>query len=126
MSEMRYNKNKAKRRLQLPSTPLKEEETIPPSKLVQNSEKPVTEPQESDLSADQLAIIFVCQRGHQSLISILQGVNSTRVPVGKPPLKEEKLRDLLEDLEKQGYLSTTEIHDQTTWIATPKAHALET
>ncbi|MFX0168045.1 MAG: hypothetical protein ACFE89_01705 [Candidatus Hodarchaeota archaeon] len=123
---MGYNKNKAKRRSQLPSTPLKEKETISPRELVPNSEKTVTEPQESDLSADQLAIIFVCQRGHQSLISILQGVNSTRVPVGKPPLKEEKLRDLLKDLENQGYLSTTEIHDQTTWIATAKANALET
>jgi hypothetical protein len=122
---MRYNENKAKPKAEVkPASPqsVKPKKTKKPSKDIESAETEITE---SDLSADQLAILFICQRGHQSLISILQGVNSTRVPVGKPPIKEEKLRTLLKDLESEGYLSTTEIHDQTTWIATPKARVLE-
>ena len=120
---MRYNENKTKRKGQ--SKPvLKKTET--PKESPKDIEDTRNDTQEQELSADQLAILFICQRGHQSLISILQGVNSTRVPVGKSPIKEAELRDLLKELEKKGYLTSTELHDQTTWITTPKAKALET
>ncbi len=80
---------------------------------------------EPELSADQQAVLFICQRGHQSFMSILQGVNSTRIPVGKTPLKEKEVRSLLDELEAQGFLAKAEIHDQTTWTATAKARELE-
>lgn len=121
---MRYNENKAKPQTQTKPVPIKPKSPKTPEEPLKESEKP--EIQESELSADQLAILFICHRGHQSLISILQGVNSTRVPVGKSPIKEAELRDLLKGLENKGYLSRTEIHDQTTWIATTKAKDLET
>ena len=121
---MRYNENKAKRKAQPKPAPPQSETPVAPKKTkVTKKKAPKTE--EPELSADQQAILFICQRGHQSLISILQGVNSTRVPVGKSPIQEADLRNLLEGLESDGYLSSTELHDQTTWIATPKARALE-
>jgi hypothetical protein len=121
--EMRYNENRVKQKGQ-PKPVQKKPET--PQETPKDIEESGAESQEAELSADQLAILFICHRGHQSLISILQGVNSTRVPVGKLPIKEAELRDLLKELEKEGYLTSTELHDQTTWIATPKAKALET
>jgi hypothetical protein len=121
---MRYNKNRAKPKAHIEPTPKKPEPSETPKEPLKKTKKP--EIQEPELSADQLAILFLCHRGHQSLISILQGVNSTRVPVGKSPIQEKELRDLLKELEKEGFLSRTELHDQTTWIATPKAKALET
>ena len=121
---MRYNENRAKPKAQTKPTPKKPEAPKKPKEPLKETKKP--EIQEPELSADQLAILFICQRGHQSLISILQGVNSTRVPIGKSPIKETELRDLLKGLEKEDFLTRTELHDQTTWIATPKAKALET
>jgi len=121
---MRYNENKANPPEQNKQVPKKPKPLKTTEEPIKESEKPETK--ESDLSADQLAILFICHRGHQSLISILQGVNSTRVPVGKSPIKEAELQGLLKVLENQGYLSRTEIHDQTTWISTTKAKDLET
>jgi hypothetical protein len=120
---MRYNENKVKQKAR-PKPVLKTPKA--PQEPLKDDRRIETGIQESDLSADQLAILFICQRGHQSLISILQGVNSTRVPIGKSPIKEAELQDLLKSLENEGFLSKTEIHDQTTWIATTKAKALET
>ncbi len=94
--------------------------------MLEKAGEVVAQRQEPDLSADQQAILFVCERGHQSFVSILQGVNSTRIPIGKPPLDERTVRSLLLELEKEGYLAKAEIHDQPTWTATEKARALET
>jgi hypothetical protein len=123
------NENKVKRKIQLRPVTVKRQEISLPKEILEKAEaaeaKEAVE-EESHLSADQLAILFVCQRGHQSFISVLQGVNSTRIPVGKKPLKEAEVRALLDDLETQGYLKKAEMHDQPTWAATEKARALET
>ncbi|MFX1575754.1 MAG: hypothetical protein ACFFCF_01130 [Promethearchaeota archaeon] len=123
------NENKVKRKIQLRPVTVKHQEISLPKEIIEKAEaaeaKEAVE-EESNLSADQLAILFVCQRGHQSFISVLQGVNSTRIPVGKKPLREAEVRALLDDLETQGYLKKAEIHDQPTWAATEKARALET
>jgi hypothetical protein len=123
------NENKVKRKIQLRRVAVKRQEISLPKEIIEKAEaaeaKEAVE-EESHLSADQLAILFVCQRGHQSFISILQGVNSTRIPVGKKPLKEAEVRALLDDLETQGYLKKAEMHDQPTWAATEKARDLET
>lgn len=123
------NENRVKRKVQLRRITVKRQEISLPKEIIEKAEaaeaKEAVE-EESHLSADQLAILFVCQRGHQSFISVLQGVNSTRIPVGKKPLKEAEVRALLDDLETQGYLKKAEMHDQPTWVATEKARALET
>jgi len=80
---------------------------------------------EQELNADQLAIIFVCQRGRQSLFDITRGVNSTRIPIGKDPIKEKEVQSILNKLEEKGYLSKAEISGQPTWVATTKAKDLE-
>ena len=77
------------------------------------------------LSADQAAILFLCQRGHQTLISLLHGVNSTRVPVGKSAIDEKTILPLLKQLEDQGYLTKSVIKDQPAWTVTTKARELE-
>jgi len=123
------NENKVKRKIQLKHVAIKRQEMSLPKDIVEHAEAATaaeTEGEESKLSADELAILFICQRGHQSFISILQGVNSTRVPVGMSPLKEDEVRKLLYELEVQGYLKKAEMHDQLTWTATAKARALET
>ena len=123
------NENKVKRKIQLKHVAVKRQEMSLPKDIVEHAKAATvaeTEGEESKLSADELAILFICQRGHQSFISILQGVNSTRVPVGMSPLKEDEVRKLLHELEIQGYLKKAEMHDQLTWTATAKARALET
>lgn len=82
------------------------------------------EGEEAKLSADQHAVLYICQRGHQSFISIYQGVNSTRVPIGKDPMKEDELHLILGELEAKGLLKKAEIHDQPTWTTTAKAQSL--
>jgi len=79
----------------------------------------------ASLSADQVAIVFLCQRGHQTLISLLQGVNSTRIPIGKSPIDEKAILPMLKELEEQGYLTKSAIKDQSAWTTTPKAQELE-
>lgn len=79
----------------------------------------------ASLSADEVTILFLCQRGHQTLISLLQGVNSTRIPVGKSPIDEKAILPMLKALEDQGYLTKSVINDQPAWTATPKARELE-
>ena len=120
------NENKVKRKVQLKRVNIKPREVKLPKEMLEKAEEVVAQKQEPDLSADQQAILFVCERGHQSFVSIFQGVNSTRIPIGKPPLDEKTVRSLLLELEKEGYLSKAELQDQPTWTATEKARALET
>lgn len=119
------NNNKVKRKVQLKHTTVKKQEVSLPKEMLEKAKQAEAQRSDPELSADQQAILFICQRGHQSFISILQGVNSTRIPVGKKPLSEKELRILLAALEKEDYLSKAEIHDQPTWTATPKARDLE-
>ena len=123
------DENRVKRKVQLKPVTVKRQESSLPKDIVQQAEAAVVteiKDDEAKLSADQLAILFICQRGHQSFISILQGVNSTRVPVGLSPLKEDAVRALLDELETEEYLKKAEMQDQPTWTATAKARALET
>jgi hypothetical protein len=123
------NENRVKRKVQLKPVAVKRQESSLPKEVIEQAEATVaaeTNGDETTLSADQLAILFICQRGHQSFISILQGVNSTRVPVGLKPLKEDEVRGLLDELEAEDYLKKAEMQDQLTWTATDKARALET
>lgn len=123
------NENKVKRKVQLKPVAVKSQAVSIPKEMIEQAEAAEAaeaKGEESQLTADQQAILFICQRGHQSFISILQGVNSTRVPIGKNPLKEAEVRTILSELESQGYLKKAEIHDQSTWTATAKARALET
>ncbi|MFX1565472.1 MAG: hypothetical protein ACFFCH_05730 [Promethearchaeota archaeon] len=123
------NENKVKRKIQLKPVAVKHQEVSIPKTIIEQAEAAEVaeaEGEESLLSADQQAILFICQRGHQSFISILQGVNSTRVPIGKSPLKEDEVRVILDELVSQGYLKKAEMHAQPTWTATAKARALET
>jgi hypothetical protein len=120
------NENKVKRKVQLKRVNIKPREVKLPKEILEKAEEVVAQKQEPDLSADHQAILFICERGHQSFVSILQGVNSTRIPIGKPPIDEKTLRSLLQELEKEGFLTKAEIQDQPTWTATEKARALET
>jgi hypothetical protein len=123
------NENKVKRKVQLKPVAVKSQVISIPKEMIEQAEAAEAaeaKGEESQLTADQQAILFICQRGHQSFISILQGVNSTRVPIGKKPLKEAEVRTILSELESQGYLKKAEMHDQSTWTATAKARALET
>ncbi len=122
------NENKVKRKIQLKPVGVKRQEVSLPKEIIEQAEAAeIAEAmeEESTLSADQLAVIFICKRGHQSFISIFQGVNSTRVPIGKKPLKEDEVRSILDTLETQGYLKKAEMHDQPTWTATAKAREME-
>ena len=123
------DKNRVKRKVQLRHVTVKRQESSLPKDVVEQAEATVVaeiKGDEAKLSADQLAVLFICQRGHQSFISILQGVNSTRVPVGLSPLKEDDVRALLDELETEEYLKKAVMQDQPTWTATAKARALET
>ena len=123
------DENRVKRKVQLKRVAVKRQESSLSKEVVDQAEAAVaadTKSDEAKLSADHLAILFICQRGHQSFISILQGVNSTRVPVGLSPLKEDDVRALLDELESEDYLKKAEMQDQPTWTATEKARALET
>ncbi len=122
---MIINENRVKRKVHLKHIPVKKKELSLSKDVLEKADQIPFHEAGPELTADQQAILFICQRGHQSFISILQGVNSTRIPIGKSPLKEAELHSVLNDLEDQGYLSTTEIHDQQTWTATEKAKALE-
>lgn len=122
---MILNENRVKRKVHLKHIPAKKKELSIPKEVLDKADQALFHQAEPELSADQQAILFICQRGHQSFISILQGVNSTRIPIGKSPLKEAEIRAILDDLEGKGYLSKAEIHDQQTWTATQKARALE-
>jgi hypothetical protein len=126
VSRLITNENKVKRKVQLKHVAVKRQEVSLPKEMVNQAvaaEAAEAEGEEAKLSADQHAILFICQRGHQSFISIYQGVNSTRVPIGKKPLKEEEVRSILEELEKQELLKKSEMHDQPTWTATAKAQS---
>ncbi len=120
------DQNKVKRKVQLKHVTIKRQEISLSKEMLAKAKEAEAKREEPDLNADQQAILFICQRGHQSFISIFQGVNSTRIPIGKPPINEENVRLLLDELETNGYLSKTKIHDQPTWTATPKAKELET
>lgn len=118
-----------KRKVQLKHAAVKRQEVSIPKEMIEHAvaaEATEAVGEEAKLSADQHAILYICQRGHQSFISIYQGVNSTRVPIGKEPLKEGELRSILEELEAKELLKKTEIHDQPTWMTTPKAQFLLT
>jgi hypothetical protein len=120
------NENKVKRKVRLKHVNVKRQEVKLPKEIIEKAKKAAAEKQEPELSADQQAILFICERGHQSFVSIFQGVNSTRIPIGKPPLDEKTVRSLLEGLEKEDYLTKVELQDQPAWTATAKARALET
>jgi hypothetical protein len=92
---------------------------------VAKARKAGTDESAISLSADQVAIIFLCQRGYQTLVSLLQGVNSTRIPVGKNPIDEKTILPMLKELEDQGYLTKSTIQDQPAWTVTGKADELE-
>jgi hypothetical protein len=96
-----------------------------PAEDRERAKQAITERTGLEFSAEQLAILYLCQRGRQSLLDIWRGVNSTRMPVGKEPLEEKDILSLLKELEKQGYLTTAEIGGQATWTATNKAKELE-
>jgi hypothetical protein len=120
------NENKVKRKVQLKHVPIKRQEISLPQEIVEQAAAAEAEVEGEDakLSADQHAVLYICQRGHQSFISIYQGVNSTRVPIGKTPMKEDELRVILKELEAQALLKKSEIHDQPTWTTTAKAQSL--
>lgn len=120
------NENKVKRKIQLRHIKPTRREINIPKEVLKKAEEAVAEKKEPQLTADQLAILFICQRGHQSLISILQGVNSTRIPIGKKPLDDKAVRKILTELEKQGFLTKVELQDQPAWTVTAKARELET
>lgn len=126
MRDVIKNENKVKRKVQLKRVNIKRREVKVPKEILEKVEEMVAQKKEPDLSADHQAILFICGRGHQSFVSILQGVNSTRIPIGKPAIDEKTVRSLLQELEKEGYLTKADIQDQPTWTATEKARALET
>ncbi len=80
----------------------------------------------SVIGADHLAILFVCQQGWQTLSSILRGLNSTRVPIGKTPLHQDEVLSLLQELENQGLLNKIELKGRPAWTATQKGRDIET
>jgi hypothetical protein len=86
----------------------------------------IEESQVLEIGADHLAILFVCQQGWQTLFDILRGVNATRVPIGKAPLREADVLSLLNELEKQGFLKKIELKGRPAWTATPKGRDVET
>lgn len=103
------------------------------SRRVQTERSPMDEtaiPKEdsstSGIGADHLAILFVCQHGWQTLIDILHGVNATRVPIGKAPLRETDVLVLLKELENQGFLNKIELKGRPAWTVTPKGRDVET
>lgn len=120
------NENKVKRKIQLRHIKPTRREINIPKEFLKKAEEAVADKKEPQLTADQLAILFICQRGHQSFISILQGVNSTRIPIGKKPLDDKAVRKILTELEKQGFLTKVELQDQPAWTVTAKARELET
>ncbi len=96
-----------------------------PSETLKMAKQANADRTETELNADQLAIIFICQRGRQSLFDITRGVNSTRIPIGKDPIEEKEVQLILNKLVGQGYLSKADIGSQATWVATTKAKDLE-
>jgi hypothetical protein len=80
----------------------------------------------SGIGADHLAILFVCQQGWQTLSVILRGVNATRVPIGKAPLREADVLALLTELENRGFLNKIELRGRPAWTATQKGRDVET
>ena len=124
VSRLITNENKVKRKVQLKHVAIKRQDVSLPQKMVEEAAVAEAEGEGAKLSADQHAVLYICQRGHQSFISIYQGVNSTRVPIGKEPMKEDELRSILKDLEVKELLKKAEIHDQPTWTTTAKAQSL--
>lgn len=112
-----------KRRLRHVET--RRQEVSIPSEVLEKAKQAIAEQTDLELSADQLAILFICRRGRQTLFDIWRGVNSTRIPIGKEPIEEKDILPLLEKLEEQGYLSKADISGQATWGATTKAKELE-
>lgn len=87
---------------------------------------PMEESPASIIGADHLAILFVCQQGWQTLFDILRGVNATRVPIGKTPLREADVLTLLNELENQGFVNRIELKGRPAWTATPRGRDIET
>ncbi|MFX1474648.1 MAG: hypothetical protein ACFFCO_04090 [Promethearchaeota archaeon] len=104
----------------------KRQELEEPHSPLDERSSPAEVPQGPVIGADHLAILFVCQQGWQTLFDILQGVNATRVPIGKTPLHEADVLSLLEELEEQGYLNKIELRGRPAWTTTPKGKDLET
>ncbi len=79
-----------------------------------------------EIGADHLAILFVCQQGWQTLSSIIRGLNATRIPIGKTPLREDDVLSLLKELENQDFLNKIELKGRPAWTSTPKGRDIET
>ncbi len=122
---MLRNKNKRKEKVPLEHVETKHQEVSLPVEILDRAQQPDQSPAIETLTADQLAIIYICQRGQQNLISILRGVNATRVPIGKSPLDDKSILPILKELEEKGYLIKGELQDQLVWTTTPKAQDLE-
>ena len=119
------NDNRKRRRPPLEHVTTKRQEVSLPKEILEKAQEAQSEKMDVQLNADHLAILFIAQRGRQPLISILQGVNATRIPIGKKPLNEKKVLSLLEDLVNEGFLIQSELHDQQTWITSAKVKDLE-
>ena len=122
---MAKDENVRNRKRRLHHVKTKRQEVTLPSEIIEKAKQAELEKSDLAFTADQLAVLFICQRGHQSLSSIQRGVNSTRIPVGKNHLNEEAILSIITELEDQGLLVKAEIRDQPTWMSTPKAQELE-
>lgn len=122
---MTENGNEPPRKPRLTHVETKRQKSKLPRADMAKARKASPEEPSVSLSADQVTILFLCQRGHQTLISLLQGVNSTRIPMGKSPIDEKAIMPMIKQLEEQGYLTKSAIKDQLAWTATPKARELE-
>jgi hypothetical protein len=119
------DKNERKQKAQREHVEMKREEGSLPVEISDHGREAAQDSAIDTLTADQLAIIYVCQRGQQNLLSILQGVNATRVPIGKTPLDDKTVLPILEELVEKGYLKKGEFGEQLVWTVTPKAQELE-
>lgn len=122
---MYSNVNVRKSKVHLQHVETKRQEIAIPREVLEKAKQAREEQLEPELSADHLAIIYVCQRGQQDLLSIMRGVNATRVPIGKEPIDNQAVLSLLNELEAQGYLVKGELLDQPVWTTTDKAKELE-
>jgi hypothetical protein len=122
---MAENAEESRRRPPLAHVKTKRQKPKLPRADVAKARKARSEETMASLTADEVTVLFLCERGHQTMVSLLHGVNSTRIAVGKSPIDEKGLLPMLKELEDQGYLIKSTIKDQPAWTATPKAKELE-
>jgi hypothetical protein len=122
---MAENADEPSRKSRLAHVETKRQKPKVPRADVTKAQKARSEETLVSLTADQVTILFLCERGHQTLISLLHGVNSTRIAVGKAAIDEKAILPMLKELEDQEYLTKSAIKDQPAWTATTKARELE-